>query len=556
MTPSDAGPQNRIARLAGAVGALAGVAVVAGWLTHSQLLKSLVPGFVTMKVNTALAFTFIGGSLVLVASRRHLRVARVLAAAAALIGALTLLEYLAGADLRIDQLLLAEASDVRGIPGRMSPLTAFCLALLGVSLLLCSTGSRTAARAADGLALVGLVVSLVALSGYAYGTSRLYGIGRHTQVALHTAALLVVLSVGLLAARREGGVAALLAGHDAGSVAARRGLPVALALPVLLGPFMLLLRRRGVVDEPMAYALIVITSSMAMALVLFLTARHLNRLDALRRGAEAERRGTLRHAAQAERQRTRTLEELQQLREEFLAIVAHDLRSPILAISLQSEQLLRKAQANEVTVEVASLERIRRSALKLQNMVSVLLDASRVELGQVQIERRAMRVGEAVSALVKEIEPALAPHPVSVCVSEDVPQVLADPLRFDQILTNLLENAAKHSPPDSPVVVSVSREGDGVLVSVSDQGPGIDRGHLERLFDRYFQSDRARAAGKGLGLGLFIAKGLVEAHSGRIWVQSTPGAGSAFHVWLPAGGPEARAPERQAREALGAPPPG
>jgi signal transduction histidine kinase len=112
--------------------------------------------------------------------------------------------------------------------------------------------------------------------------------------------------------------------------------------------------------------------------------------------------------------------------------------------------------------------------------------------------------------------------------------VLADPARFDQIFTNLLENAAKYSAPASAIRVVIEGADHGVTVTVEDRGPGIAAVELPRLFDRFYQAPRARAQKSGLGLGLYIVKGLVDAQGGRIWVESEPGEGSRFHVWLPA----------------------
>lgn len=121
-----------------------------------------------------------------------------------------------------------------------------------------------------------------------------------------------------------------------------------------------------------------------------------------------------------------------------------------------------------------------------------------------------------------------------VVVNGEPPAVSADPLRLEQVVTNLLENAAKYSDAGTPIRIIIEPSGRGATLSVEDRGPGISPEELPRLFDRYFQTQRARTKRRGLGLGLFITKGLVEAHGGAITVDSVPGAGSTFRVWLPA----------------------
>ena len=110
----------------------------------------------------------------------------------------------------------------------------------------------------------------------------------------------------------------------------------------------------------------------------------------------------------------------------------------------------------------------------------------------------------------------------------------ADPLRLGQVLTNLLENAAKFSGEGTPIRVVIEPAGRGAALCVEDRGPGIPPEEVPRLFDRYFQAQRARTKRRGLGLGLFITKGLVEAHGGAITAESGLGAGTVFRGWLPA----------------------
>jgi signal transduction histidine kinase len=122
---------------------------------------------------------------------------------------------------------------------------------------------------------------------------------------------------------------------------------------------------------------------------------------------------------------------------------------------------------------------------------------------------------------------------IATRIDEGLPRVSADPERLERVLSNLLSNALKYSTPGTPVVVS-ARPGDGeVVTSVADEGPGIDPADLPHLFDRYFRAGKVRAPHEGLGLGLYITKGLVEAHGGRIWVESEVGQGSTFSFTLP-----------------------
>jgi len=228
--------------------------------------------------------------------------------------------------------------------------------------------------------------------------------------------------------------------------------------------------------------------------------------------------------------------ELERLRDEFASIVAHDLRNPISSILMNSELLLRQADgqdADAIEVRTAALERIRRAAARLGDMVKDLLDASRIDVDRLTLDRKPLPSRTTVEAIVDEVRPTLGQHPVKVATEGEPAPILADPVRFDQILTNLLENAAKYSPRDAPIDVKVAASADGVEVSVKDEGMGIAPDEVPRLFDRFYQAKRAREMRAGLGLGLYIVHGLVAAHGGRIWVDSEPAHGSTFHVWLP-----------------------
>jgi signal transduction histidine kinase len=221
------------------------------------------------------------------------------------------------------------------------------------------------------------------------------------------------------------------------------------------------------------------------------------------------------------------------LRDEFAAVVAHDLRNPVSAILFQIESLQQRAEGDRVTVPVAALERLRRSGYRVSQLAGDLLDASRIELKQVSLARAPLCLGHAASALLNEIATTLGDHPISVEVQGEPPLVSADPSRIDQILTNLLDNAAKYSAPGSPIRVLIAPAPGGATIAVEDRGVGIAAEDMPKLFDRFYQAPRSRARKTGLGLGLYITKGLVEAHGGKMEVESTLGQGSRFCIWLP-----------------------
>jgi two-component system, OmpR family, sensor histidine kinase VicK len=225
---------------------------------------------------------------------------------------------------------------------------------------------------------------------------------------------------------------------------------------------------------------------------------------------------------------------VEKLREEFAAIVAHDLRNPLTAILLHLQVLLEQAHDGTVSVPVEKLQHLLRGGERLAQMVNDLLDATRIEASRLQLRREEVRIENALAMLIERVRPTLGDHQVELVVEGSPPPVNVDPTRLDQIAGNLLENAAKYSPDGTPIRVIVRPERGGVTFAVQDEGWGIPHEELPRLFDRFYQAKRARAKKSGLGLGLYITKGLVEAHGGRIAVETEVDRGSTFSVWLPA----------------------
>ncbi|MGC4116669.1 MAG: HAMP domain-containing sensor histidine kinase [Myxococcales bacterium] len=222
------------------------------------------------------------------------------------------------------------------------------------------------------------------------------------------------------------------------------------------------------------------------------------------------------------------------MREEFSAVVAHDLRSPLQAMTVPLDALLRQARSGQVRTSVATLERMRHAGARLEHLIRDLLDAARIESDRLRVDPRPVALPALAAALARQIAPTIASHPITVEVRGQPPPVRADPLRVEQVLTNLVENAAKYSKDGSPIALEIAQDGGGVAVSVADRGQGIAPEDLPRLFDRYYQTARARKQRSGLGLGLYIAKGVAEAHGGQLTVESRPEVGSTFRLWLPA----------------------
>ncbi len=223
---------------------------------------------------------------------------------------------------------------------------------------------------------------------------------------------------------------------------------------------------------------------------------------------------------------------LEKFREGYVYTVSHDLRNPLGAIQGLAQFLARKLEKDGSKAnELQSVQGIITSAERMNAIIQDLLDSARLESGQVELKKEPVEIESFVSDLLKRTA-VLADRQVRVSVPAGQPVVSADPNRLERILANLLTNAAKYSPSGTEMVLGVDKLDGEVRISVSDQGIGIAAEDLPHIFDRFY---RASSTGKtdGLGLGLDIARGLVAAHGGRIWVESETGKGSTFYFTLP-----------------------
>jgi signal transduction histidine kinase len=217
-------------------------------------------------------------------------------------------------------------------------------------------------------------------------------------------------------------------------------------------------------------------------------------------------------------------------REQFLEVISHELKNPLSSVQLSAEVLLRTHPADDRIHRRART--IQRASDRMATLIQNLLDLGALESGRIPIDPRHEQATTLVEEAVELLRPLATERGQTLEAGSiaDV-AVLCDRERVMQIFANLVGNAIKFSPKQTPIELDLVADGELARFSVRDRGPGLTPEEASHVFERYWQApDTAR---KGSGLGLFICKGLVEAHGGRIWVESTPGAGSVFHFTLP-----------------------
>jgi PAS domain S-box-containing protein len=230
--------------------------------------------------------------------------------------------------------------------------------------------------------------------------------------------------------------------------------------------------------------------------------------------------------------------QLERERTEWTSVITHDLRQPVTIIlgyaALLHRHLERSGASDD---DRRAAEHILTSAQNLDRMIGDLLDVSRIESRRLTIRRQSTELPALVQEVLDRSQQVTAGHPVQLEVRAAIPPVEVDPARIEQVLGNLLSNAAKYSEPDAPIGLVIARRGAAVEVAVSNSGVGIAPDEVPQLFERFYRTREVQGDGRpGIGLGLYIAKGLVEAHGGSIWAESVPGQITTFHVTLPAPG--------------------
>lgn len=226
------------------------------------------------------------------------------------------------------------------------------------------------------------------------------------------------------------------------------------------------------------------------------------------------------------------------LREELTSMLVHDLKNPVISAGLALGALRgsTSGESRKGDDESEMLAIARESLIRLEKMIDDVLDISRAEGGSMLLERSVVDIGEVVRAAVRQSGPQLSDARIelSLDVSGGALCALADAGKIRRVVDNLLANAIKFTPAKGRISVSASNEGQEAVVRVRDTGPGVPESARSRIFDKFGQADRHdHGRGRSVGLGLYFSKLVVDAHAGRIWVESSEGEGSEFCFALP-----------------------
>ncbi len=227
-------------------------------------------------------------------------------------------------------------------------------------------------------------------------------------------------------------------------------------------------------------------------------------------------------------------EELSKMKSDLLATVSHELRTPLATIKGYSTMILDYFSRLGTEETKDYIKSIDNATDRLAKLVDNLLDTSRMDAGLLKLEKSPTSMGRLIQGVVVEASMRANHHHIVTALDKKLSRVNIDPKRIRQVLDNLIDNAIKYSPQGTEILVSAKKTGPELLISVTDQGPGIPADELTNIFDRMYRIEQRLYSGAdGIGLGLYICQRLVEAHGGRIWAESTLGKGSTIKFTLP-----------------------
>jgi two-component system sensor histidine kinase KdpD len=232
-----------------------------------------------------------------------------------------------------------------------------------------------------------------------------------------------------------------------------------------------------------------------------------------------------------EKQAAQIEAETERIRSDVLSSVSHDLRAPLAVIASASSTLVEHGDRLQAPARAEMSRIINDEARRLSELLKSLLDVTRLQSGVLRVSREWESLEEVLGSTLRRVDERTKGRLLRANVPSDLPLLQLDAILVEQVLLNLIDNAFKHALSDQAVEIEVGVRGAEVVVSVIDHGKGIAPEELTKVFDKFYRSEGS--GGGGLGLGLTIARGIVEAHGGRIWAEHTPGGGLTVHLTLP-----------------------
>ena len=515
----------RLSRRASVAIILVGSLVLIGWLFHVQVLKSAGPTLIAMNPLTAILFILSGAALFRAGEKGRKRPDKVVLICAVVIllgGAMKVAECVFNFDLNFDQLFFRREVNSPGPfgPNEITMNTALSFICCGMGLFLLDVQTRRGFRPAQVFIVMVGLMALLALIGYGYRVLPLYSFGSSLPMALNSAISFELFAVAAMAVRPSRGLMMVITSNTTGGSMARRLLPAAILIPLILGALLFSSEKHGIFAMESGISLFGFSNIVFFAAVIWWNAKLLF-------SAEQERLKAIEKLKRTTIDLERSNTELQQ----FAYVASHDLMEPLRTVVSYLELLTSRAKGKLGDEEREFIGYAVEGARRMQTLIQDLLAYARVDTRGRPLEPTdCERVLESVLTSLKvAIEES---H--TVIEHDRLPIVQGDVVQLTQVFQNLIGNAIKFRGKAEPrIFVGAKREKDEWIFQVKDNGIGIDPKNFARIFV-LFQRLHTRQEYPGTGMGLAICKKIIERHGGRIWVESRPGEGTTFFFTIPA----------------------